>query len=98
MKVTMGRCAYALALLMLMGYAYIALLGSRGLPALFARKAQIRQAEERNADLMKQIERKREHIRRLESNPAEQELEIQERLKLVRPNQRIFITGAPEKR
>ena len=49
--------------------------------------------EQRNAGLAQQIERKREHIRRLAENPAEQELEIRERLKLVHPNEKIYILG-----
>jgi cell division protein FtsB len=54
--------------------------------------------EKRNGDLDKEIERKREHIRRLNDNPSEQELEIRERLKLVHPNEKVFITGPPEKK
>ena len=53
--------------------------------------------ERRNTDLNKEIEREREHIRRLNNNPAEQELEIRERLKLIRPNEKVFITGPPDR-
>ena len=61
------------------------------------RETQIREMERRNTDLDKEIERKREHIRRLTTNPAEQELEIRERLKLIRPNEKVFITGPPDR-
>jgi cell division protein FtsB len=54
--------------------------------------------EKRNAGLALEIERKREHIRRLTDNPAEQELEIRERLKLVHPNEKVYIIGDPAKK
>ena len=60
------------------------------------KREQIKLLERRNADLAQEIERKRDHIRRLADNPAEQELEIRERLKLVRPDEKVYITGDPK--
>jgi len=65
--------------------------------ALAEKEARIRELEDRNAALAKEVERKREHIRRLTENPAEQELEIRDRLKLVHPNEKVYIIGEPEK-
>ena len=66
----------------------------KGLHAI-ARKARADpRLEKRNAALAQEIERKREHIRRLNDNPAEQELEIRERLKLVHPNEKVYIIGS----
>ena len=48
--------------------------------------------------MAREIEQKREHIRRLAENPAEQEKEIRQRLKLVHPGERIYIVGEPEKK
>jgi hypothetical protein len=48
--------------------------------------------------LSKAIERKRDRIRRLQENPAEQELEIRQRLKLVDPREKVYIIGGSEKR
>jgi len=98
MKASLTRYACALALLTLASYAFITLRGPRGVHALFEKQAQIREAEKRNAELARQIERKREHVRRLENNPAEQELEIRERLKLLHPNEKVFIIGDSEKK
>jgi cell division protein FtsB len=72
--------------------------GPKGIPALIAKQHQIEQAEKQNADLARQIERQREHIQRLANSPADQELEIRERLKLVHPGEKVFITGQPDKK
>ncbi|HEV3197282.1 MAG TPA: septum formation initiator family protein [Bryobacteraceae bacterium] len=98
MKVSLVKYGYVIALLMVVSYAYVTLRGPKGVQALFDKQAQIRQMEKRNADLDKEIERKREHIKRLGDNPAEQELEIRGRLKLVHPNEKVFITGPLEKK
>ena len=98
MKASLSRYAYAIAFLLVASYAFVTLHGPRGVHALLDKQAQIREMEKRNAGLANEIERKREHIKRLSDNPAEQELEIRERLKLVHPNEKVFITGKPEKK
>jgi cell division protein FtsB len=97
MKASLPRFAYAIAVLLVASYAFFTLRGPKGLSALAERREQIRELEKRNEQLVKEIERKREHIRRLSDNPAEQELEIRERLKLVRPNEKVYIIGTPAK-
>ncbi len=89
----MKASAYVIALVLVVSYAFVTLRGPKGLHALAEKRAQIRDLEKRNAALAHDIERKREHIRRLNDNPAEQELEIRERLKLVRPNEKVYIIG-----
>jgi hypothetical protein len=54
--------------------------------------------ENRNASLARDIERRRERIKRLADNPAEQELEIREQLKLVSPTDKVYITGDPARK
>jgi cell division protein FtsB len=98
MKAPLSRLAYSLALVLVATYAYLTLHGSHGLSALYEKRAQIRQLEKRNASLAQEIERRREHIHRLAENPAEQELEIRERLKLAHPNEKIYIIGEPAKK
>lgn len=98
MKAPLSRFAYAIALVLVATYAYLTLHGPHGLQALSQKRVQIRELEKRNASLAQEIERKREHIRRLAENPAEQELEIRERLKLVHPNEKIYIIGDPAKK
>ena len=91
-----SRYAYTLLFFLMAGYAYFTLHGPRGLRGLLEKQDQIHEMEKRIADRQRENERKKDHIRRLESNPAEQELEIRERLKLVHPNEKIFIIGEPE--
>ena len=95
MKAPYTRFPYAIAVLLVASYAFFTLHGPGGLGALAEKRAQIREMEKRNEELTRQIERKREHIRRLAENPAENELEIRERLKLVRPNEKVYILGTP---
>ena len=45
------------------------------------------------ATLAQEVERKKEHVNRLKNNPAEQELEIRKRLKLLRPDEKSYIVG-----
>ena len=98
MKASFARYAYVIAFILVASYAFVTLRGPKGVHALFDKQAQIQEMEKRNADLDKEIERKREHIKRLSDNPADQELEIRERLKLVHPNEKVFITGRPAKK
>ena len=98
MKASFTRIAYILVFLVVAGYAVATLQGPRGVHALVVKEAQIKDMENRNALLAREIERKREHIKRLTDNPAEQELEIRERLKLVNPTDKVYITGDPAKK
>jgi cell division protein FtsB len=97
MKTSLPRLAYAIAVLLIASYAFFTLRGPKGLRAISEKRVQIHELERRNGALAQEIERKREHIRRLSDNPAEQELEIRERLKLVRPNEKVYIIGPPKK-
>jgi cell division protein FtsB len=98
MKPRYARFAYVIAFLMVASYSLYTLQGRRGVAALLGKQQQIQEMEKRNTRLAQEIERKREHIRRLEDNPAEQELEIRERLKLVHPNEKVYIIGDQERK
>ena len=100
MKVPFAKFAYVVAFLIVVSYAFITLLlpGPDGVAALMEKRAQIHQLEQRNIRLNQEIERKREHIKRLSDNPGEQELEIRERLKLVNPNDKVYIIGERQKK
>jgi cell division protein FtsB len=78
-------------------YAVITLNGPHGVRALMDKQRLIQEMQKRNAIEAQKIERIREHIDRLNDNPAEQDLEIRQRLKLVRPDEKVFITGEPGK-
>jgi len=95
MKPPLTRFAYVAALLVAAVYALVTLRGPQGIPAVIQKQHQIEQMEKSNLVLNQEIERKKDHIRRLTDNPAEQELEIRERLKLVHPNDKVYIIGQP---
>ena len=91
MKHAPARFAYILAVLLVVSYAFFTLRGPRGIPGLVAKRHQIEEMEKRNAALSEEIAHKREHIERLTDNPAEQELEIRQRLKLVHPGDKVYL-------
>src|SRR5215469_17533887 len=98
MKVPLARIAYALALFAVLGYAFFTLRGPHGIPGLLEKENQIRRMELDNQQLNQEIGRLQDHIRRLDSDPGEQELEIRQRLKLLKPGEKVYITGEPEKK
>lgn len=65
------------------------------MPALMEKRREIRELEEQNANLQREIQRMRERIERLKNSPSEQEMEIRKQLKLLRPGETSFIL--PEK-
>lgn len=98
MKAPLARIAYAVALFAVLGYAFITLRGPHGVPGLLEKQRQIRSMEQDNQQLNQEIGRLQDHIRRLDSDPGEQELEIRQRLKLLKPGEKVYITGEPTKK
>jgi cell division protein FtsB len=96
MKAPLVRIAYFAAFLAAASYAFFTLRGPHGIPWLLQKQREIHEMEEQNAKLDREIERMRDHIKRLETNPSEQELEVRERLKLLKPGEKVYITGKPE--
>ena len=60
----------------LAAYAVIMLRGPQGLSALSEKQKQIRTLEEQNANLAREVEARKQHIKRLEGDPATQVLEL----------------------
>lgn len=96
MKGPIVRMAYFAAFLAAASYAFFTLHGPRGVPWLLEKRREIHEMEDRNAKLDREIERMRDHIKRIETDPAEQELEVRERLKLVKPGEKVYLTGKPK--
>jgi len=86
---SLKKSAYAIVLVLAAGYAFFSLRAA--IPALAERRQQVQQAERRNAELTREIEWKRDRINRLRESPSLQELEIRQRLKLVRPDEKVFV-------
>jgi cell division protein FtsB len=91
MSTAVRRVVYSAALVVMAIYGYVALRGPQGIPALRQKWTEIRQLEEENANLQRDNQYKKERIERLKNDPAEQELEIRKRLKLLRPGETSFI-------
>ena len=93
MKSSAAKLGYVVAVLVAASYAFVTLRG--GIPALIQKQGEIRSLEKQNADLAREIEFRRERIQRLREDESEQELEIRQRLKLVRPGEKVFILQEP---
>ena len=93
MRSSVAKLGYAAAVLVAASYAFVTLRG--GIPALIRKQGEIRTLEKQNADLAREIEFRRERIQRLREDESEQELEIRQRLKLVRPGEKVFILHEP---
>jgi cell division protein FtsB len=93
MKAPITRFAYVIVFLVVVTYAFFAY--PKGMHAWQEKQSQIQEMEKRNASLAQEVERKKEHVNRLTHNPAEQELEIRKRLKLLRPDEKSYIVGEP---
>ena len=93
MKSSVAKLGYGVAVLVAASYAFVTLRG--GIPALIQKQGEIRTLEKQNADLAREIEFRRERIQRLREDESEQELEIRQRLKLVRPGEKVFILQEP---
>ena len=78
------------ALIGLGAYATIMLRGTQGVSALMEKRHQIRLLEEKNADLARDIEVKKDRIERLKKDPATQEVEVGKRLGRVHPGDTEF--------
>ncbi|HZT31206.1 MAG TPA: septum formation initiator family protein [Bryobacteraceae bacterium] len=94
MRGSLTKFFFVLLTLLVAGYAFFSLRG--GIPALMEKQHEIRDLEQRNADLARQVSEKRERIQRLRESDAEQELEVRQRLKLVRPGEKVFILQDPK--
>ena len=94
MKAPLARLAYVIVFLLVVTYAFFAY--PKGMHAWQEKQRQIQEMEKRNADLAREVERKREHVNRLTNNPSEQDLEIRKRLKLLRPDEKSYIVGEPD--
>lgn len=91
LKTAARRIGLVLILVLSGMYVFATLHGPYGIPALFERRREVRSLQEQNADLMRRLQERKDYIERLKNSPAEQELEIRKRLKLVRPGDTEFI-------
>ena len=91
MKISAGKAAYVIIVLVGILYAFITLRGPNGIEGLIQKRAQVHDFESGNEELRREVEQKQTRIQRLQNNPQEQEIEIRQRLKLAAPNEKIYI-------
>lgn len=96
MKAPLIKATYLAAFLAAVSYAFFTLRGPHGIPGLLEKQREIHEMEEKNTKLDQEIERMRDRIKRLATSPSDQELEVRQRLKLVKPGEKVFITGKPQ--
>ena len=95
LKSSARKLGYAVAILIVATYAFFTLRGPQGIPALIQKQHEVRELEKENGELAREIESRRDRIQRLRDDESEQELEIRQRLKLVRPGEKVFILQEP---
>ena len=91
MKKALARLVFLIVFVLVAAYGYYTLRSPQGLPALHDKWTEIRKMEEENAALQRENDYRRKRIEKLANNPAEQELEIRKKLKLLRPGETSFI-------
>jgi cell division protein FtsB len=92
------RAGVVLVVILATAYGWMFLLGPQGLQTLIEKRREIRQLEERNANIRLENERRKERIRRLQESRSEQEMEIRKQLKLQRPGETTFILPESEQK
>ena len=91
MRLAWRPLTYVMGFAILGAYAYYTLRGPQGIPALLEKRREVRALQEQNADLQREIQYRREYVERLSRSPAEQEKQVREKLKLLRPGETQFI-------
>ena len=91
MKTSLFRYSYGIAIALAVVYAFYTLRGPRGIPGWIAKQQEIRALEDRNSSIGRENELKKERIQRLRRSGTDQEQEIRERLRMVKPNEKVYI-------
>ncbi|MBC7924715.1 MAG: septum formation initiator family protein [Bryobacteraceae bacterium] len=91
MKELLSKSGLLLAVLAIGTYGIVALRGPNGLAALADKRTEIQRLQDTNATLATENARKRERIDLLQHDRATQELEIRQKLKLMKPGETQFI-------
>jgi cell division protein FtsB len=93
MRSSFLRFGYVFAIAVAIVYAFFTLRGPHGIPAWMEKRNEIRELEQQNAAISRDNQLKKERIERLRTSAEEQEIEIRKRLKMVRPNEKVYIYG-----
>ena len=91
MRLSFVKLGSAVVLLLAAAYTAATLRGPHGPAALKRKQEEVRQLEKQNQDLAKDIEQRRQRLKRLSEGQSEQELELRRQYKLVRPDEKVFV-------
>ncbi len=92
------RAGIVLVVILAGAYGWVFLRGPQGLQTLIEKRREIRELEERNANLKRENERRKERILRLQESRSEQEMEIRKQLKLQKSGETTFILPDSEQK
>jgi cell division protein FtsB len=92
------RAGFVLLVILAGAYGWMFLSGPQGLQTLIEKRREIRELEERNANIRLENDRRKERIRRLQESRSEQEMEIRKRMKMQRPGETTFILPDSEQK
>jgi cell division protein FtsB len=92
------RAGFVLVLILACAYGWMFLSGPQGLQTLIEKRREIRELEERNANIKLENDRRKERIRRLQESRSEQEMEIRKQLKLQKSGETTFILPESEQK
>ncbi len=91
MKSSVIRVAYGVALVTAVIYAFVTMRGPHGITAWMDQRQEIRRLEDENATLARENQLKRQYLDRLARSREEQELVVRRKLKLLKPNEKVFM-------
>ena len=97
MSSLLRKAAFLTVILLVCAYGVVALRGPNGLTALAEKRRQIQDLQDQNASLEADNGRKRNRIGQLKTSRPAQDLEIREKLKLLRPGETQFILPETKK-
>jgi cell division protein FtsB len=92
------RLGVVLVVILACAYGWMFLSGPQGLQTLIEKRREIRQLEERNANIKLENDRRKERIRKLQESRSEQEMEIRKQLKLQKSGETTFILPESEQK
>jgi cell division protein FtsB len=91
MRISIRKVVFGCVLLAGGAYGITMVRGAHSIAVFQEKRKQIEQLERENEDLHKDIAAKQNHLERLQKNPDELKLEIENKLKLVQPGTKHFI-------
>ncbi len=91
MRISLPKLVFGCILLGGVAYGVTVLRGPHGIAGMQAKRSEIDSLEKENERLEREIAAKKDFLGRLEQNPDELELEIERRLKLVKPGKKVYI-------